>query len=72
MDRVLPCDCGFTARAEDEQGLLAEIQRHARDAHGMTLSHDDALLLAFRAELDTNPPSTITRKPTTPTEEEQQ
>jgi hypothetical protein len=53
---VLHCDCGFEARAADEDGLVAEIQRHAREAHGMALSPDEALLLAFRAEL--NAPST--------------
>jgi hypothetical protein len=67
---VLQCDCGFKARAEGEDGLVAEVQRHAREAHGMALSHDEALLLAFRAELDANPVSTITLKPTTRTEEE--
>ena len=56
MDKVLHCDCGFEARAADEDGLVAEVRRHAREAHGMPLSHDEALLLAFRAEL--NAPST--------------
>jgi Protein of unknown function (DUF1059) len=56
MDKVLHCDCGFEARATDEDGLVAEVQRHAREAHGMALSYDEALLLAFRAEL--NAPST--------------
>ena len=51
MDKVLRCDCGFEARAADEEGLVAEVQRHAREAHGMALSHDDALLLTFQAEL---------------------
>ena len=52
MDRVVHCDCGFDARAEHEYGLVAEVRRHAWDAHGMALSDDEALLLAFRAELD--------------------
>ena len=51
MDKVLHCDCGFEARAADEEELVAEVQRHAREAHGMALSHDEALLLAFQAEL---------------------
>jgi hypothetical protein len=57
MDTVVHCDCGFEARAEDENGLVAEVQRHAREAHGMALTHDEALLLAFRAELS-EPPTT--------------
>jgi hypothetical protein len=51
VDRLLHCDCGFEARAEHEEGLVAEVQRHAWEAHGMALSHDEALLLAFRVEL---------------------
>ncbi len=53
---MLQCDCGFKARAADEERLVAEVQRHARDAHGMALSHEEALLLAFRAELGANTP----------------
>ncbi|MGP0033294.1 MAG: DUF1059 domain-containing protein [Solirubrobacteraceae bacterium] len=69
MDRTLQCDCGFTARAEDEDGLVAEVQRHAYEAHRMTLSHDDAVMLAFRAELEAIPlPAT---KPATPTNKEE-
>ena len=45
---MLHCDCGFEARAEDEEALVAEVRRHARDAHGMSLSHDEALLLTRR------------------------
>ena len=67
---MLKCDCGFTARANDEDELVAEVRRHAHEAHGMALSREDVLLLAFRAELDANEPPTITRKPTTRTEEE--
>ena len=52
MDKVIRCHCGFEARAELEQELIVEVQRHAAHVHGMTLTHDEALLLAFRAELD--------------------
>jgi hypothetical protein len=69
MDKVLHCDCGFEARAADEDGLVAEVQRHAREAHGMTLSYDEALLLAFRAELNKEAPTTTRRDRTTRTEE---
>ena len=57
MDKVIHCHCGFKARAEDEDGLVAQVRQHASDAHGMALSHDEALLLAFRAELDATAPS---------------
>jgi hypothetical protein len=51
VEKVLQCDCGFEARAEDESDLIAQIQRHAVRAHGMALSTEQALLLAFRAQL---------------------
>jgi hypothetical protein len=46
---VLECECGFEALAEDEDGLVVEIRRHAWEEHGMTLSLGQALLLASRA-----------------------
>ena len=52
MERVLQCDCGFKARGRDEDRLAAEVRRHAWETHGMALSPDQALLLAFPAELD--------------------
>jgi hypothetical protein len=51
VDRVLQCDCGFEARAADENELVATVRRHALEAHGMTLSQEEASLLASRAEL---------------------
>jgi len=55
VDRVLRCDCGFEARAEDEDGFVAEVQRHAREVHGMALSRDEALSLASRAPVAIRP-----------------
>jgi hypothetical protein len=71
VERVLHCDCGFEARAEHEEGLVAEVQRHAREAHGMALSRDEALLLAFRAQLDEDASSAISRDTKAPTQEEE-
>ena len=65
---MLHCHCGFEARAEDEDGLVAEVQRHAWEAHGMALSHDEALVLAFRVELDEEAPTTIPHETTDPYE----
>jgi predicted small metal-binding protein len=42
---TLTCDCGFEARAADEAGLVAEVKRHASNAHGMRLSEDEARAL---------------------------
>lgn len=46
---LLECECGFEASADDEDGLVVEIRRHAREEHGMTLSLGEALLIASRA-----------------------
>jgi predicted small metal-binding protein len=46
VERELTCDCGFVARGEDEEALVEQVRRHARDAHGMALSHDEALAVA--------------------------
>jgi hypothetical protein len=61
MDKTLTCDCGFQARADDDDRLAAEVQRHALRTHGMALSDQEALLLVFRGELSrlpTTPPTT--------------
>jgi len=51
VDKTLTCDCGFVAQDRDDVGLATEVRRHARETHGMPLSHDEALLLLFHAEL---------------------
>ena len=70
MDTVLHCNCGFDARAADEEGLVAEVRRHAREAHGMALTHDEALVLVFRAELSAA--TTTPHETTQPREKEEQ
>jgi predicted small metal-binding protein len=45
MGLVLECDCGFVARGEDEDRLVAAVCLHAREAHGMALSREEALVL---------------------------
>jgi hypothetical protein len=52
MEKVVQCECGFEARAEDETELVVQVQRHASESHGMALSAEHALLVVFRAQLD--------------------
>jgi Protein of unknown function (DUF1059) len=59
QDTVLHCQCGYEARGADENELVADVRRHAREAHCMALSHEEALLLAFRAELREKDPPPI-------------
>jgi predicted small metal-binding protein len=49
VDEVLVCDCGFEARAADEEALVEQVRRHASETHGMALSHDDALAIARKS-----------------------
>ena len=51
MEKLLRCDCGFEVHADDEAGLVAGVRRHALKVHGMQLSPEEVLQLAFRAEL---------------------
>jgi predicted small metal-binding protein len=70
VDKTLTCDCGFIARAPDGVGLVTEVRRHAWEVHRMPLSHDEALLLLFHAELAGA--SAIPPRPQTATEREEQ
>ena len=51
-DKVLRCECGYEVTATDEAELVEEIRRHARVAHGIAFSVEDALLVVLRSELE--------------------
>jgi hypothetical protein len=57
VDRTLTCECGYEAHAGDDDALAADVRRHAWQSHGMALSHQEALLLVFRGELNGLPTS---------------
>jgi hypothetical protein len=63
VDKTLTCDCGYEARAGDDELLAAEVRHHAWQAHGMALSHQEALLLVFRGELNGLPTTPRTTPP---------
>lgn len=44
--RGLECDCGYVAHGEDDDELVAAVQAHARDVHGMKLPAELILTLA--------------------------
>ena len=52
MRKVLRCDCGYEVSARTDEELVVDIRRHALDAHGMEFTAEDALLVAFRVQLD--------------------
>ncbi len=51
-DNVLRCECGYEVSGNDEGDLVEAIRRHARNAHGIAFSVEDALLVVFRSQLD--------------------
>ena len=51
-DKVLSCDCGYEVTASGEAAQVEEIRTHARDAHGLSFSVEDALLVVLRSELE--------------------
>jgi predicted small metal-binding protein len=53
----LRCDCGYRLRGSTEELQVAEVQRHAWEAHGMSFSADEALAVLLRLELDGGAPA---------------
>lgn len=51
-DNVPRCDCGYQVTADDEAELVEEIRAHARNAHGIDFSVEEALLVVLRSQLD--------------------
>ena len=51
MKTLLRCECGFEVQADHEAEFVARVQRHALEEHGMRLSPEEVMELAFRAEL---------------------
>ena len=46
MTKEIVCPCGYVIRATDDETLVAQAQDHARKAHGMELTKDQALSMA--------------------------
>lgn len=42
MTKVISCPCGYVVRADSEDGLIAKAQQHAKEVHGMELTHEQA------------------------------
>lgn len=48
----LRCDCGYRLRERTEELQVAEVRRHASEAHGISFSAEEALAVLLRLELD--------------------
>lgn len=46
MNKVIRCPCGTVVRATDEESLVAQAQRHAREVHAMDLTREQVLAMA--------------------------
>jgi predicted small metal-binding protein len=46
MTKIINCDCGRVVRGDSDDELVAAAQEHAREAHGMELTREQALSLA--------------------------
>ncbi len=40
MTKVVQCSCGLDLRDADEQQLIAQVQKHAREAHDLDLNEE--------------------------------
>ena len=45
MDRVVKCDCGWSFQGGDDE-LVAAVQQHGRDVHGMEVTPEQALAMS--------------------------
>ena len=62
VDKITRCDCGYRLRGRTEQSQVAEVRRHAWDAHGIAFSIEEALAVLLRLELDLDEPAEDTTR----------
>ena len=53
----LRCDCGYRLRERTEELQVAEVRRHASEAHGISFSTEEALAVLLRLELEEGVPA---------------
>jgi predicted small metal-binding protein len=46
MAKIIQCDCGYVARGETDDELVADAQQHAREVHGMEITREQVLAMA--------------------------
>lgn len=45
-EKKVACDCGKTVRASNDDQLVADVQKHAKEVHNMNLTRDQVLAMA--------------------------
>jgi len=51
-DKIIRCDCGYHLRAYTEERQVAEVRRHAWEAHRISFSPEEALAVLLRRTLE--------------------
>ena len=46
MKKMVKCDCGFTVSSDNDDKLVADLQKHAKEHHKMDLSRGQVLAMA--------------------------
>ena len=46
VSKSVKCDCGFVVRADNDDKLVADLQKHAKEHHKMDLSREQVLAMA--------------------------
>jgi predicted small metal-binding protein len=46
MVKIVKCDCGFVVRSDNDDKLVADLQKHAKEHHKMDLSRQQVLAMA--------------------------
>ena len=45
-EKQVACDAGKTVRASNDDQLVADVQKHAKEVHNMNLTRDQVLAMA--------------------------
>lgn len=46
MAWIINCECGVVVRGETDEELVSEAQKHAREAHAMEITPEQAMAVA--------------------------
>ena len=46
MSKIIKCPCGTVVRAADDDSLVTQAQKHAREVHAMELTREQVLAMA--------------------------
>ena len=44
--KIMQCFCGHVVRGDNDDELVANVQRHAREVHGMEVTREQVLAMA--------------------------